>query len=76
MSGRGPFQTLLILHSSDGFSILLCGLWLGGKGVGLNVRGESLTLRSCCLRILLLFCCYCSTLQHCSVPNVHLPYRK
>ena len=39
--------------------------------VGLNVRGESLTLRSCCSRILLLFCCYCSTLQHCSVPNVN-----
>ena len=26
---------------------LLGGLWLGGMGVGLNVRGESLTLRSC-----------------------------
>ena len=74
MSGRGPFQTFA--NSSFIRWFLLCGLWLGGKGVGLNVRGESLTLRSCCLRILLLFCCYCSTLQHCSVPNVHLPYRK
>ena len=42
----------------------------------INVRGESRTLRSCCSRILLLFCCYCSTLQHCSVPNVHQPYLK
>ena len=28
----------------------------------INVRGESRTLRSCCSRILLLFCCYC--IQH------------
>ena len=76
MSGRGPFQTLLILHFTCinyQMAFLLGGLWWGGMGVGLNVRGESLTLRSCCLRILLLFCCYCSTLQHGSVPNVHLP---
>ena len=23
-----------------------------------------------------MFCCYCSTLQHCSVPNVHQPYTR
>ena len=28
----------------------------------------------CCSRILLLFCCYCSTLQHCSRLNVTMLY--
>jgi hypothetical protein len=43
-------------------------------GAELNVGGKSRTLGSVCLRILLLFCCYCSTLQHCSVPNVGVLY--
>ena len=40
----------------------------------LNVGGKSLTLGSVCSRILLLFCCYCSTLQHCSALNVGVLY--
>ena len=36
----------------------------------LNVKGKFLLLSYCCSEILLLFCCYCSTLQHCSALNV------
>ena len=43
-------------------------------GGSLTLGGGSLTLRNCCSRILLLFCCYCSTLQHCSAPNVRQLY--
>ena len=48
--------------------------WGSGGFRRLNVGGKSLTLGSVCSRILLLFCCYCSTLQHCSVPNVRVLY--
>ena len=50
---------------------------MGVTDVTVGVTVTSRLHRSyCCSRIPLLFCCYCSTLQHCSVPNVNVPYKK
>ena len=63
-------------HGSGESDKLYSSPKMGVTDVTVGVTVTSRLHRSyCCSRIPLLFCCYCSTLQHCSVPNVNQPYR-
>ena len=65
-------------HGSGESDKLYSSPKMGVTDVTVGVTATSRLHRSyCCSRIPLLFCCYCSTLQHCSVPNVNkalVPY--
>ena len=62
-------------HGSGESDKLYSSPKMGVTDVTVGVTVTSRLHRSyCCSRIPLLFCCYCSTLQHCSVPNVEQPY--
>ena len=62
-------------HGSGESDKLYSSPKMGVTDVTVGVTVTSRLHRSyCCSRIPLLFCCYCSTLQHCSVPNVKQPY--
>ena len=62
-------------HGSGESDKLYSSPKMGVTDVTVGVTVTSRLHRSyCCSRIPLLFCCYCSTLQHCSVPNVEVLY--